>query len=133
MKLDMPVRVVSFDSVPYVACPSEWACRFWAFEQETPEAGRYFRTNPAARLERGPLILAKAKSLGCSESEIFNFTTINNLGFMATLEPIEPLGVWGAWNATFVGHDGKKFETKVCDFQSAADYDDVDNAFSVWF
>lgn len=133
VKFDMPVKVVSFDRVPYVACPSEWACRFWAFEQETPEAGKYFRTKSAARIERGPLILAKAKAVGCTEAEMFDFETVDGRGFMADLEPIAATGVWGAWKATLTGHDGKKIEAKVCDFQSAADYDSVENAFSIWF
>ena len=133
VKLNMPVKVVSFDRVPYVACPTEWACTFWAFAQETPEAGKYFRTEPAARLERGPLILAKAKTLGCTEKEIFDFETVDKRGFTASLEPMAADGVWGAWKATLTGHRGEKIETKVCDFQSAADYDDVENAFSIWF
>ena len=131
--LDMPVKVVSFGRVPYVACTSEWAWKFWACPEENPEAGRYFRTTPAARLERGPLILAKARALGCADAEIFDFETVNARGFDAKLEPIKPVGVWGAWKVTLTGHRGEKVETKVCDFQSAADFDDVSNAFSVWF
>ena len=131
--LDMPVKVVSFGRVPYVACTSEWAWKFWACKEENPEEGQYFRTAPAARLERGPLILAKAKALGCTESEIFDFETVDARGFDAKLEPMAAAGVWGAWKATLTGHRGEKVETKVCDFQSAADYDDAGNAFSVWF
>ena len=131
--LDMPVKVVSFGHVPYVACTSEWAWKFWAYPEENPEAGQYFRTTPAARLERGPLILAKAKAVGCTDKEIFDFETVDARGFDATLEPIAATGVWGAWKATLTGHHGEKVETKVCDFQSASDYEDVSNAFSIWF
>ena len=131
--LDMPVNVVSFGRVPYVACQSEWAWKFWAYPEENPEAGRYFRTVPAARLERGPLILAKARAVGCTAAEIFDFESVDGRGFSAKLEPTTCPGVWGAWKATLTGHNGEKVETTVCDFQSAADYDDASNAFSVWF
>ena len=103
------------------------------YPEENPEAGRYFRIKPAARLERGPLILAKAKSLGCSEAEIFDFETVDCRGFKAEIHPCDAIGVWGAWKVVLTGHDGEKVETKVCDYQSAADYDDAENAFSIWF
>ena len=133
VKLDMPAHIVSFSRVPYVACRSEWAWLFWSYPEENPEAGQYFRTAPAARLERGPLILAKAKALGCMDAEIFDFETVNARGFDVRLEPISADGVWGAWKATLTGHHGEKVETKVCDFQSAADFDDATNAFSIWY
>lgn len=133
IQLEMPVRVVSFGRIPYVACASEWAWRFWTCAEENPEAVALFRSAPAARIERGPLILAKAKSLGCSDAEIFGFETIDGRGFSAALEPIAAKAVWGAWKLTLTGLRGEKMETSVCDFQSAADFDDVGNAFSIWF
>ena len=56
--LDMPVRLVPFGRIPVVACSSDWAWRFWVAEEENPEERSLFRYSPAARLERGPLILA---------------------------------------------------------------------------
>ncbi|MBO7687527.1 MAG: glycoside hydrolase family 127 protein, partial [Kiritimatiellae bacterium] len=131
--LAMPPHVVSFDRVPYVACESEWAGRFWISQWENPEEKPYFRTKPAARVERGPLVLAKTKALGCTDAEIFDFASVNGRGFAATLAPVASEKAWGAWRLTLVNGDGEKVETTVGDFQSAADLDDPDNAFSVWF
>ena len=131
--LNMPVKVVDFVHVPKVPGPSDWAWRFWVFKEENPEEEPYYRTAPAARLERGPLILAKARSVGCSNAEIFDFESVNCRGFSAKAKPIKSEKTWGAWRVTLKGLHGEQYEFNACDYQSAADYDDPNNAFSVWF
>lgn len=131
--LDMPVRLVPFGRIPVVACSSDWAWRFWVAEEENPEERSLFRYSPAARLERGPLILAKAKSVGCTEKEMFDFPTLDGKGYDVRLNSFDSQDVWGAWKVVLTGPCGEKIETRVCDFQSAADFDDPTNAFSIWF
>lgn len=131
--LDMPVRLVPFGRIPVVACSSDWAWRFWVAEEENPEERSLFRYSPAARLERGPLILAKAKSVGCTEKEMFDFPTLDGKGYDVRLNSFDSPDVWGAWKVVLTGPCGEKTETRVCDFQSAADFDDPTNAFSIWF
>jgi hypothetical protein len=82
---------------------------------------------------KGPLLLAKTAKLGDTEDEIFNFSTLNGLDVKAVLEPIAPEGgVWGAWKLILTTPCGKRVETKVSDYATAAD-DDGYTAFSVWF
>ncbi len=133
VSFSMPPHIVPFGRVPQVAGESEWAGRFWTAVWENPETKPYFRTKPAARIERGPLILAKTKALGCTDREIFDFTSIDGRGFDAKLSPIATDKAWGAWRLTLTNRDGEKIETNVGDLQSAADFDDASNAFSVWF
>ena len=99
---------------------------------ENPEMKGLARTAPAARLLYGPLLLAKAKALGDTREQILGFKTVNGRGFACRLTPIEPKGVVGAWTAEFTRGD-ERFAVKVCDFASAADADDPDNLFSIWF
>ena len=99
---------------------------------ENPEMKGLARTVPAARLFYGPLLLAKAKRLGATRSEILDFKTVNGRGFACTLRPLKASGVDGAWTAEFA-KGGETFSVKVCDFASAADSDDPENLFSIWF
>ena len=99
---------------------------------ETPEMAGLARTAPAARLCYGPLLLAKAKRLGCSRAEILDFASVNGRGFSCALAPLGTKGVDGAWTATF-SRDGESFAVRVCDFASVADSDDPENLFSIWF
>lgn len=131
--LDMPPRIVDFEQAPKVPGKGDWAWRFWVFKEENPEAEPYYRTRPAARIERGPLILSKAKGVGCGEDAIFGFDSVNGKGFSVSAEPVACPGVWGAWRLTLTGLNGERIETNACDYQSAADFDDATNAFSVWF
>jgi len=127
----MSARVVQFPGVPQVPGVGTWADRFW--EEDNPEAKRHFRTSAASRIEKGPLILAKAKAAGTDLADVFAKESINGCGFGATLEQLAPVGTWGRWRLTLTGRNGKKIVTSVCDYQSAADVDDATNAFSVWF
>ena len=58
---------------------------------------------------------------------------MNGRGFSVSATPVACPGVWGAWRLTLTGLNGERIETNACDYQSAADFDDADNAFSVWF
>ena len=87
----------------------------------------------AARLFRGPLLLAKAKSVGDDEADILR-ADLNKGGWKVKLRPFLDDRVMGAWEATFTR--GKEvYKTNVCDFPSAGDsLLPIDaNAFSIFF
>lgn len=102
------------------------------FASENPEMKGLARTCAGARLRYGPLLLAKAKRMGLQRDRVLASDTINRRDFTCALRPLPPKGVWGAWTAEFCG-DGERFSVEVCDFASAADWDDPGNWFSVWF
>ena len=89
---------------------------------------------PAARIERGPLVLAKALAVGASAEEIFARQTENGAGARVTLCPMEAQATWGAWRADIETPCGTK-SIRLCDYQSAADEDTppLRDAFSIWF
>lgn len=116
------------------ALPDGAAARADEFEftKENPEMKGLARTTPAARLMYGPLLLAKSKLAGNTQAEIFDVNSVNNKGYACALEPLESQAVVKAWKATFKKGD-ESFTVNVCDFASAADGDDPENAFSIWF
>lgn len=89
---------------------------------------------PAARLERGPLVLAKAKAVGDDVDAIFARATENGKDATVTLAPLPAKGVLGAWRATIRTPAGETV-VDVCDYQSAADSDvpPCNDVFSIWF
>ena len=89
---------------------------------------------PAARLERGPLILAKAMTVGDSVDEIFARQTENGRAAEVSLSPIPSPNAFGAWQATIRTPKGEA-QVGVCDYQSAADSDipPCNEVFSIWF
>jgi len=105
-----------------------------AFEeaQENPDMTNLARLAPAARIVYGPLLLAKSKRVTEDPKTILERETVNGRGFSCTLAPVAADGTWGAWEATLT--DGvTTIVRRVCDFSSAAEADDPDNRFSIWF
>ena len=92
-----------------------------------------FRTTPAARLFRGPLLLAKAKAVGDEEGDILR-SDMNDGGWRVCLRRIESDAVMGAWDAVFT-RGGQEYRTRVCDFASAGDslLPEGSVAFSIFF
>ena len=99
----------------------------------TRDMDRLFRTTPAARLFRGPLLLAKAKVVGDDEADILR-ADLNKGGWKVKLRPILEDRVMGAWEATFT-RGAEVYKTNVCDFPSAGDslLPVGANAFSIFF
>ena len=89
---------------------------------------------PAARLTRGPLVLAKATSVGGSAAELFARQTDNGMGASVSLVRREARTTWGAWTAEIRTPSGL-VQVPVCDYQSAGDEDTPPcrEAFSIWF
>lgn len=109
-----------------------WSKSVFTMAARNPEMVGLWRTEPVARLMRGPLVLAKARAVGATREETFNFKSIDRQDYKCELAPLNPTSTWGAWRATF-RKDGVAFTVNVCDYSSAADYDDPSNFFSVFF
>lgn len=103
------------------------------FEQTgtTPEMKGLARTEGAAYLTYGPLLLAKSSLLGTSREEVLATKGVVDGGWSCTLEPLKAEGVNRAWTATFA-KGNERFSVPVCDFASC-DVDDPSGAFSIWF
>jgi hypothetical protein len=97
------------------------------------DSAALFRTTPAARLFRGPLLLAKAKVVDDDDADILR-ADLNKGGWKVTLKPFLNDFVMGAWEATFT-RGTEVYRTNVCDFPSAGDslLPDGANAFSIFF
>ena len=142
---DMPPRLVERDGVAGdMKDPAEkWMYNRHA-DNHANDTGRdvceHYRTTPAATLWRGPLLLAKAKRVGDTESEIFNPVSVNRRGYTVKLtsapsEDRGTYGVWGAWEVEFSKAGSETIRVRACDFQSAGDdpRGQRANAFSIWF
>jgi len=90
------------------------------------------RRSSGAYVMRGPLVLAKCLRAGEKPERIFDIRTVNRCDCRVSVEPLSNDSVWGAWKLILSqGEDRRVFN--VSDFASAADTDDPDNAFSIWF
>ena len=92
----------------------------------------FARDNPGVRILRGPLLLAKARLAGDDDRTCF--TDIDGLddSWKRSLRPVTNPKVWGAWELILEGK-GNRVTLGVCDYMSAADFDDPRNSFSIWF
>ena len=92
------------------------------------------RSVPMAQVFRGPLLLAKCKRVGDSESEIFTKKSINRQGYTCTADALENDSVWGAWLLT-LSNGKERFCVKASDYASSGDEELPcgANAFSVFF
>lgn len=117
----------------YGEAMSDWLVSVFESAHENPEMKGLSRTEGAAFVMRGPLLLARCTRAGGAAEEILKVgKTVNHGGFEATATPHQNANVWGAWTLTLKsGKDERKSE--VSDYASSADTDDPDNAFSIWF
>ena len=130
---------VAFDMAPRLEHSGRAACddltdyRFRRWNADGRDARRLYRTTPAARLFRGPLLLAKSKNVNDTADDILR-ADLNGGDWSVTLRPFTDFRVMGAWEATFTRGD-EKFAVSVCDFPSAGDELLPDGAdyFSIFF
>jgi len=117
----------------YGQAMGDWLVHVFESANENPEMKGLTRREGAAFVMRGPLLLARCTRVGGSPEEILKVEkTVNHGGFEATAAPRPNANVWGAWTLTL--KSGKDVRTaEVADYASAADTDDVENAFSIWF
>lgn len=98
-----------------------------------PEMRGFARKTAGVRICRGPLVLAKAAAVG--DGDKMCFTDIEGLdsSWRVTIRDLVGSTTWGAWTLTLSDGKGTSHQIPVCDFATAADYDDPRNAFSIWF
>ena len=80
-----------------------------------------FRSEPAALVYWGPLLLAKSRHLGERQSALTDPFSVNGLGYALKLTPIPTDCTWGAWQVELSKPGEKTLECKACDYSSAAD------------
>ena len=114
----------------------------WAFRRypDNAQANRdlipSYRTQPAAYVMHGPLVLAKSRVIGNAPVELESEPGINGKGYRARVTPIPGDGLtWGLWRLELTKDGAPTISTKVCDFQSGGDMDcgSGGNLFSIWF
>lgn len=96
---------------------------------------RTYRSDAAATLRYGPLLLAKSRVVGVSEAELMAQETVNGKGYALRLTRRAAEGVWSAWEVELTKPGAPTIRTRVCDYQSAGDGPYLDGAirYSVWF
>jgi hypothetical protein len=95
-----------------------------------------YRTQPAAYVMHGPLVLAKSRVIGNAPAELDVETSINGKGYRAHVTPLPGDGLtWGLWRLELTKDGAPTISTKVCDFQSGSDMNcgSGGNLFSIWF
>ena len=94
-----------------------------------------FRTEPSATVMYGPLLLAKSRLLGESETTLADPLTVNGKGYSLKLTPLKTDCTWGAWTVELSKPGEETLRYRACDYQSAGDaiYGPNANVFSTRF
>ena len=95
------------------------------------EMNGFARKEPGVRVFRGPLLLAKCMLAGDADREVFGDLGVDET-WSVSLSPRKGAETWGCWKAVFEKGGARK-AVGVSDYQSAADFDDWQNSFSIWF
>ena len=133
VKFDMTPRIEAMS--PPFAADAKMADPlgvFFEMRAHNKEMVGLARTRPGVRIMRGPLILAKARLADCDDRTCFTDIAGLDGTWKASLRPISGKKTWGAWKLTLEGKGGCR-TFGVCDYMSAADFDDPRNSFSIWF
>ena len=94
-----------------------------------------YRATPAATVMVGPLLLAKSRRTGATETELMDLATVRGQGYAVKVTPVACEDVWGAWDVELTKPGAPTIRTRACDYQSAGDEPFADGTvrFSVWF
>ena len=131
---DMSPRVERSSALAVKPGECEWAMEFFRMTWHNPEMAGFARIKPGVRVLKGPLVLAKARSVGCDDHACFTDVDGLDASWRVSLAPVRNESVWGAWKMTLESPDGGTRRTLgVCDYATAADYDNPRNSFSIWF
>ena len=124
-----PSPQLNHDEIP------EYTVHF--MEWYTPDMAGLSRQEPAMRVLRGPLVLAKGRLAGTSREETLFASTLLGQGWRAAaLRPAARTaanaGVAQPWTLVLQRADETR-EISVADFASVSNIDDPANWFSLWF
>ncbi len=94
-----------------------------------------YRATPAATVMVGPLLLAKSRRTGATQTELMDLATVRGQGYAVKVTPVTCEDVWGAWDVELTKPGAPTIRTRACDYQSAGDdpYADGSVRFSIWF
>ena len=94
-----------------------------------------YRATPATTVMVGPLLLAKSRRTGATQTELMDLATVRGQGYAVKVTPIACEDVWGAWDVELTKPGAPTIRTRACDYQSAGDapYADGSVRFSIWF
>ena len=94
-----------------------------------------YRATPAATVMVGPLLLAKSRRTGATQTELMDLATVRGQGYAVKVTPGACEDVWGAWDVELTKPGAPTIRTRACDYQSAGDdpYADGSVRFSIWF
>lgn len=113
---DLSPRLVDGTQAPYAGTDDY---RYGRWKYGGPDSPGLFITEPAARLFRGPLLLAKSKNVGTAAGDILK-RGLRGGGWRVKLRAFGDDRVQGAWEATFT-RGAEVYKVNVCDFPSAGD------------
>ena len=144
LRFDMAPRLVDWTGCEETIPPSpqaghdeipEYTVHF--MEWYTPDMAGLSRQEPAARVLRGPLVLAKGRLAGTSREETLFATTLRGRGWRAAALRPAPrtsanAGVFQPWTLVLERGDESR-AIPVADFASVSNIDDPGNWFSIWF
>ena len=140
LAFDMNARVVDrLQTVPGLNAKDvgNWAYRRYPDHREAnKDLSAGYRTEPAAQVMYGPLVLAKSRLCGSTKSEVLEPFTVNGRGYAAKLTPLESDGItWGLWLLELAKDGEPPIKARVCDFESGSDVPCGANGdlFSIWF
>lgn len=143
LRFDLAPRVVEWSGQEEAIPPSPQRHSFEVsrytvhfMEWYTPDMAGLSRQEPAMRVLRGPLVLAKGRLAGTSREETLFASTLRGQGWRAMLRPAARTaanaGVTQPWTLCFErGPD--VVAIPVADFASVSNVDDPANWFSPWF
>jgi DUF1680 family protein len=111
---------------------SRYLCRHQSPKDAVCET---YRSEPAATIMYGPLLLAKSIRTGATRAELTDMSSVRGKGYSLKLTPSKGDGVWAAWDVELAKPGAPTIKTRACDYQSAGDspYSSTAVCFSVWF
>ena len=144
LRFDMAPRLVDWTGRDEAIPPSpqlnhdeipEYTVHF--MEWYTPDMAGLSRQEPAMRVLRGPLVLAKGRLAGTSREETLFSSTVREQGWRAAAlhqaaRTAANAGVTQPWTLVLQRSDETR-EIPVADFASVSNIDDSANWFSLWF
>ena len=132
LAFDMPVKVERWRTdLPQEPSIAQYQQKYFEMAWHDKEMVGFARKEPGVRVLRGPLLLAKCMLVGDADKEVFGDIGVDET-WKASLSPRSGADTWGCWSVVFE-KGGVRKSVGASDYQSAADFDDWQNSFSIWF
>lgn len=119
---------------------SRYPDQFWIKELNR-DVRHSYRTQPAAEVMWGPLVLCKSWRTGWKRAELANVDSVYGKGYSVKVTPKKgaaDCSVWGMWEVELSKPGAPTIRATACDFQSGSDMpvteDFLDSDFfTIWF